>query len=159
MLRWLSEANIPLVQIDWRGEVVQFVGGSGFAIDSKLMQAQLAARTNGRWLTLSCRLVSEKIANSIETLRHAFARSPETESAIEKLQSLAREMRHDAPTTVDDLRGSRRAAIAYFAAWHAYPLSWKGTGRHPIPGDWRQIGRRLSMVSGKSTGIAMPRIP
>jgi CRISP-associated protein Cas1 len=57
-------------------------------------------------------------------------------------------MKHDAPSTVDGLRGVEgRAAIVYFAAWHSFPLRWKGIGRHGIPDDWRQIGRRLSMVS------------
>ena len=149
-LSWLANAQVPLVQINWRGDVVHCIGGSGYAIDPKLLQAQLAARKNGRWLTLSRRLISEKIANSIDTLRHVFTKSSATEDAIVKLQRLAQEMKHDAPSTVDDLRGVEgRAAIAYFGAWHAYPLHWKGTGRRAIPDDWRQIGRRLSLAGNR----------
>jgi CRISPR-associated protein Cas1 len=152
VLQWLSETNIPLVQINWRGQVVNCVGGSGYAIDPKLAQAQLAARENGRWLLLSRRLVSQKITNSVETLRSVFPESPATDGAIGKLNLLARKMRDDAPTTASDLRGVEgRAAIAYFAAWHAFPLRWKGIGRHGIPDDWRRIGRRLSLLrNGKS---------
>ena len=152
VLSWLTETNIPLVQINWRGEVLNIVGGLGRAINPKLAQAQLAARQNGRGLILSRRLVSEKIANSIETLRRAFPKSSATESTIAELQRLARKMRDNAPSGVDGLRGVEgRAAIAYFAAWHSFPLRWKGTGRHAIPDDWRRIGRRLSMRSDGRT--------
>jgi len=148
VLRWLADMNIPLVQINWRGEVIQFVGGSGHAIDPKLARAQLAARENGRWLILSRRLVSEKITNSVGTLKRVFPKSAAADEAIRKLNFLAREMRHRAPTTVGALQGVEgKAAIAYFAAWLAFPLRWKATGRHAVPDDWHRIGRRLSLVS------------
>src|SRR5690348_8021189 len=66
-LRWLTEQDVPLVHIDWQGNVVHVVGGTGYAIDAKLAQAQEAARNNGRALTVSRQLISLKIANSIET--------------------------------------------------------------------------------------------
>jgi CRISPR-associated protein Cas1 len=148
VLRWLAEMNIPLVQINWRGEVVQCVGGTGYAIDPKLAQAQLAARQDGRWLILSRRLVLEKIANSIDTLRVTFPKSVDTEATITNLEALARGMKHRPPSTMHDLHGIEgKAAVAYFAVWHAFPLRWKGTGRHAIPDDWRRIGRRTSMLS------------
>ena len=57
-------------------------------------------------------------------------------------------MKPRAPTTVGSLQGVEgKAAIAYFAAWLAFPLRWKGTGRHAVPDDWHRIGRRLSLVS------------
>jgi CRISP-associated protein Cas1 len=150
-LRWLAEQGVPLVHIDWKGTVVHVVGGGG-AIDAKLAQTQEAARKNGRWLTLSRRLISLKIANSIETLQRAFPNSPATVDAIEKLQGVAREMKHQAPSTVDELRGVEgRAAIAYFAAWQSFPMHWKGTGRHAIPHDWRQIDGRASMVGNRKS--------
>jgi CRISPR-associated protein Cas1 len=151
VLRWLADTSLPLVQINWRGEVVQFVGGSGYAINPRLAQAQLAARKNGRWLILSRKLVSEKISNSIATLCEAFPKSPEIKAGVAKLRALAREMKHDAPATVDDLLGMEgKAAIAYFEAWHGFPLRWEGTDRSAIPDDWWRIGRRLSMRSGKN---------
>jgi CRISP-associated protein Cas1 len=151
VLRWLADTGLPLVQINWRGEVVQFVGGSGYAINPRLAQAQLAARKNGRWLILSRKLVSEKIANSIATLCEAFPKSPEIKAGVTKLRALAQEMKYDAPATVDDLLGMEgKAAIAYFEAWHGFPLRWGGPDRSAIPDDWRRIGRRLSMRSGKN---------
>jgi CRISPR-associated protein Cas1 len=152
VLRWLADTNVPLAHINWRGEVIQFVGGSGYAINPRLAQAQLAARKNGRWLVLSRKLVSEKIANSIATLREAFPKLPKIKAGVAKLRVLAREMKHAAPATVDDLLGMEgKAAIAYFEAWYEFPIRWKGTDRNPVPDDWQRIGRRLSMASnGKS---------
>jgi CRISP-associated protein Cas1 len=152
VLRWLAETNIPLVQINWRGEVVQFIGGTGYAIDPQLARTQLAAQENGRGLILSRRLVSEKIINSIGTLKEVFPKSPESESAIAKLRAFALEMKHRAPATADALRGIEgKAAVAYFAAWHGLPVRWKCTGGRAIPHDWRYIGRRLSLLrNGKS---------
>ena len=151
-LRWLAEQDIPLVHIDWRGNVVHVVGGNGYAIDRRLLDAQVAARSSGRWLTLSRRLISEKISNSIDTLRQALPKSPASGRAIVKLQRLAEEMKHHASSTVDDLRGVEgQAAIAYFAAWQSFPLSWKATGRRAIPDDWRQIGGRASMAGNRKS--------
>lgn len=151
-LRWLAEHEIPLVHIDWRGSVAFVVGGGGCAVDPKLAQAQLASRVSGRWLPISRRLVSQKIGNSIDTLRWALPKSAAVEEATLKLKRFEQEMKRDPPTTVDDLRGVEgRAAIAYFAAWNSVPLNWKGTGRRPIPKDWRQIGRRASMVGDRKS--------
>ena len=151
-LRWLAEQNVPLVHIDWKGNVVHVAGGSGYAINAKLAEAQEAARNNGRWLTVSRQLISLKIANCIETLRSAFPKAAAADEASSRLSGLAREMKYDSPSTVDDLRGVEgRAAIAYFAAWHSFPLRWKGTGRRAIPDDWRHIGRRLSMAGNRKS--------
>ncbi len=151
VLGWLAETNIPLVQINWRGEVVQFVGGSGYAINPRLAQAQLAARKNGRWLTLSRRVVSEKIANSIETLKSAFPKSPAIEIAVNKLGHAGRELKTQPPSSIDDLRGIEGGAgRAYFRAWRSFPLRWKGIGQKPIPDDWRRIQPRSSLASRKN---------
>jgi CRISP-associated protein Cas1 len=37
------------------------------------------------------------------------------------------------------------SAAAYFRAWRAVPLEWKGTNQRPIPESWRRIGSRTSL--------------
>ena len=39
-----------------------------------------------------------------------------------------------------------QAAYAYFAAWQMLSLRWRGTGRKPIPPDWRYVVARGSWV-------------
>lgn len=58
------------------------------------------------------------------------------------------------PASVEELRLiEARAALAYFGAWQDVPLQWKGTGRQPVPPEWRAIGLRASLL-GKSNRTA-----
>jgi CRISPR-associated endonuclease Cas1 len=65
------------------------------------------------------------------------------ESAIDRVASLLHGLRDDPPQTIDDLRLLEAwAAISYFAAWRTITLRWKGTGKKPIPPEWRRVGMR-----------------
>jgi CRISP-associated protein Cas1 len=148
-LRWLAARDIPLVHVDWQGNVVHVVGGNGYAIDRRLAEAQSAAARNGIGLKLSRQLISEKINNSINTLRIAFPTSPAIEQALQKLEREAGEMKRHPPSSIAALLGMEgRVGLAYFSAWRSFPLRWTGTGRRPIPEDWMRIGQRSSFASG-----------
>lgn len=150
-LRWLTEQNIQLVHIDWQGELVHVVGGSGYAIDCKLAEAQRQAQSNGIGLKLSRELIAQKIDNSIETLRAAFPPSPPIERSLQMLEKKAKEMKLQPPASIDALLGIEgRAGYTYFNAWRSFPLRWKQGGRRPIPDEWRCIGKRSSFVSGSN---------
>ncbi|HUO00962.1 MAG TPA: CRISPR-associated endonuclease Cas1 [Bradyrhizobium sp.] len=151
-IAWLAECDVPLIRVDWRGEVVHVTGATR-AIDQKLRDAQLAARANGRWLTLARHLIAEKIDKSIDTLRHVFPRSPAIELAVTRIKQDAELMRRNPPSSVSDLLGVEgRVAVAYFGAWQSFPLRWKQMGRRPIPDDWKRVGSRASMVAGQKHG-------
>lgn len=148
-IAWLAECDIPVVRIDWRGDVIHVTGGSG-AIDPTLRDAQLAAANNGRGLALSRHLVAEKIANCMDTLRHAFPSSPAIKLALSRIELDAELIRRRPPASIPDLLGIEgHVAVAYFGAWQSFPLRWKANGRHPIPDDWKRIGSRSSMLAGK----------
>ncbi len=84
-LRWLAEQDIPLIHIDWRGDVVHVVGGTAHATDRKLVEAQLEAQKSATGSKISQWLIAEKIENSLITLRTAFPRSPTIDLAVEKI--------------------------------------------------------------------------
>lgn len=151
-LAWLAEQGVPLVQINWCGDVVHVVGASPHSANSELVPAQLAPRNDEqRRIAIARRLISEKINNSIETLRIALPQSPAIERALQKLDRDADQMRHHAPSSVSGLLGIEgRAGFAYFNAWRSFPLRWKEASRRPIPDEWRRIGQRSSYVSKKS---------
>jgi hypothetical protein len=59
VLAWLSRHTIPLIQINWQGEVTSVVGNYGTPIDPAFRQAQLDALTNGVGLELATQLIRE----------------------------------------------------------------------------------------------------
>ena len=149
VLSWLSEQNVPLTRINWRGEVTTALG-AGHAIDPKRVAAQLEAQRNGRALPFAISLIREKIRNSIGTLTAAVPPSPACDYAIKKLHLEIAQLDKRPPQSIDALLGAEgRAAFAYFNTWQSLPLRWKGTGRHPIPDEWYRIGQRRSFVPKK----------
>jgi len=109
VLSWLSEQNVPLIRINWRGEVITALG-SGHATAPKCIAAQLEAKWNGQALTFASSLIREKIRNSIDTLTACLPRSPACELAISKLHREAGELAKHPPSR-----------SAHCADWSAAP--------------------------------------
>jgi CRISPR-associated endonuclease Cas1 len=144
--RWLSDQQVPLVMLDYRGQVVSVLGTETTAADLGLRRAQIEALTDGRGLVLASQLIERKLSASLATLATLPA-SVAQESAIDRVASLLHRLRDDPPGTIDDLRLLEAwAAISYFAAWRTIPLRWKGTGRKPIHPEWRQVGMRQDVL-------------
>ncbi len=149
VLSWLSEQNVPLIRINWRGEVVTALG-AGHSADPARVAAQLEAHRNGRALPFAISLIRQKIHNSIETLVTALPQSPARERAIRKLQHESAQLAMRPPNSISSLLAIEgRGAFAYFNAWQSLPLRWKGIGLHPIPSDWHRIGQRQSFARKK----------
>ncbi len=147
VLFWLSKHNVPLVQIDWRGNVTGTVGPNAAAINPDHVNAQLAARKNGLALRLATQLVAAKISNSIATLRHALPDETVVRAAIGRMQVELVSLRRSPPPSISSLLGVEgKVGLAYFSAWRAFPIQWGAPKRHPIPDDWRRIGYRTSKL-------------
>ena len=73
-LEWLSGQGVPLVQIDWRGQV-SGVGGAAYAANPKIVNRQLEFQTNGIGFEFSNWLVLEKIKLACETVKHISGNS------------------------------------------------------------------------------------
>ena len=84
-LSWLSTHDVPLVQVNWRGDVVNVVSSRPEVTISDQVKSQIAAQREGGGRRIALRLIKEKVANSIDTLRQAFPRSAAIDMAIEKL--------------------------------------------------------------------------
>ncbi len=155
VISWLSEQGIPLVMMDWRGNLVGVLG-RGTAYDRELREAQLRAQGNGVGLQIATGLIRDKLVASQETL-HSLLRSPGQEQALERLEVVLGELRTATPATIDALRLlEARAAAAYFSCWHLVSLYWKGTSRKPIPAEWRQVGLRQSLLGGGNRNATHP---
>lgn len=155
VIKWLSQQRIPLVLLDWQGEVVSVIGEGG-VYDPELREAQLAAQRSGLGLQISIELIERKIRNSIETLEslpYSLSRS----TAIEQLVLMSAELGGEPPESIRELMlVEARAARVYFACWQMLPLRWKGTKRKPIPPEWHYVVARPSMVSGRNRHATHP---
>jgi CRISP-associated protein Cas1 len=149
VIDWLSQQNVPLVRIDWRGNATTVISNS-YGPDPKLVRAQLAADESktGR-LKIATALIAAKLKSSVETLRD-LEPSDRVNSALAKQKESLAELKISPPKTINALLGIEgRSALAYFNAWQGLPLRWKGTGRKPIPNEWLKFTSRTSLQSTK----------
>ena len=147
VLAWLAEQDIPLVQLDYRGNAISSIGNihrSG--AHPELMRAQLlAAHDPKRSIAIATFLVREKLIRGSAALSDLFPRSPERDGALAQLKT---DIARLAKAWTGDLTGllgvEGKGAEVYFNAWHGMPITWKGVGKHPIPADWHSVGHRRS---------------
>ncbi len=145
VLAWLSEQNIPLIQLDWMGSVIAVGGADGYAADRKLIEQQWAAKKGGRAQKLAAWLIEKKLEACTNTLRHALPATDAVKRALEFFDFEIRNVRKLAAISTSKLLGLEgRFAWHYFAAWKEMPVRWKGTNRKPIPDDWHKFGSRVS---------------
>jgi len=144
-LEWLSAQGIPLIQLNWRGEVINVAGNLGYGGDPELIRAQLNIQNSSHSMEFSNWLIQAKIEKSMDTIKKIFAPSPITENALRRIRAKLAEIQQTPPSSINILLGAEGAvANAYFRCWHAHPLQWKATGRRPIPDSWNHIGARLT---------------
>jgi CRISPR-associated endonuclease Cas1 len=147
VLAWLAEQNVPLIRIDWQGNVQTVLANAGYAsIPHRLAwQAEMRADRAGR-MAFCIDLISRKIEACIRTLETAIRRSPAWEKAMKRAYADLTKLECDPPGDIVSLRALEAGSAAtYFRAWRAVPLRWTGTGRKPIPASWRTIGPRTSL--------------
>jgi len=135
VLAWLAEQNIPVIQLDWRGNVVAAVGTNSLGADPFLLQHQVsAAKDPRRSLAVAVWLVREKLRSNRSTRLRAAPDSRARDAAVARIEGdIARFGEPWAGSKAALLGVEGRCAEAYFTAWHNLPLAWKGTGRRPIP--------------------------
>ncbi|MGA9334022.1 MAG: CRISPR-associated endonuclease Cas1 [Rudaea sp.] len=149
VLDWLSAQKVPLIRINWRGEIQSVLGGTTYSADPIKVDIQREAQRT-RAASIAKALIGAKIANSIETLKCSIPASHQRQKALSALGDAARQLNGVRLPTLRGLLGIEgRVAFHYFRAWHSMPLRWKGLGRKPIPADWRHVGPRQSAIGNK----------
>jgi CRISP-associated protein Cas1 len=145
VLSWLSEQNVPLIRINWRGEFQAVLSATGYAADERKVAQQLEWKRNRGDIEFSKRLIDQKIANSIQTLKQSLRGKAWLEFSIAQLLGAREKLHSKNHKSVNSIRGIEgEAAIAYFNAWQGLPIQWRGTGRRPIPPAWHSVGIRSS---------------
>ena len=149
VINWLSQQNVPLVRIDWQGNATNVISSS-YGPDPKLVRAQLSAQDDNKArLKIATALISEKLKNSVETLRD-LEPSERLDLALAKLKDDLAEIAVRPPKTINALLGIEgRSAQAYFNAWKELPVGWRRNSRKPIPGDWLKFHSRYSTQANR----------
>ena len=153
VIQWISSQNVPLVVLNWKGEVTTVCGGDGTQSDPQLRQAQLEAQKNGLGLKMSVQLIKDKLKQSQETL---FALpSFDHEPARKCISSIIGKLDHS--RDMQELRiYEARAASIYFGEWQGLELNWKGSSRRYVPRDWLRIAQRVSILGRQNRHATHP---
>jgi CRISP-associated protein Cas1 len=155
VLEWLGQRSIPLIQIDWQGNVI-CVANTDYSANSKLVQKQLEQLNNGNPELEFRKLLIAKFENSILTLE-LFAHSPEKSNAIEYLGRAVSKLGSSISLSNSDLLGMEGdAAARYFRVWQGIPIFWKLAKRDLIPKDWHFIGVRRSAIAKSNRNARHP---
>ena len=155
VLEWLSQQEIPLIHLNWQGDIV-CVANSNYSADPKLVAIQRKALENGSGLLQFQQLIAEKFRNSISTLR-LLPDKAEKLSAIEYLKSAIILLSKKKTISNDEMLGIEgQGAALYFAAWRGIPIKWKLSKKEFIPNDWNVIGGRRSAISKSNRNARHP---
>lgn len=148
VLSWLAEQGIPLARVKWTGEVATVTGATFF--DRGKVDWQRATRSDeGKRLAFAADLIGEKLLASIPTLQTHFVPSRSREMALAKAEAGIERLRSASFRDMNDVFAIEgECASAYFAAWNGVPISWTGTGRKPVPEQWRSYTGRSSLATG-----------
>jgi CRISPR-associated protein Cas1 len=140
---WCAEQRVPLILLDYQG-TTSALTPVGAYVNRQLQERQrTAAADRNTALRIARELIVQKIEGARETL--SITAAGNASSAIANLTDALAELHQHPPRTLSGLLGIEgRTAAAYFTAWRSIPLRWIGTGRHPIPDDWRAIGSRTA---------------
>lgn len=146
VLDWLSEQEIPLIRLNWKGDVTAVIGGSMLKFAPERVDWQRNTRDHPDAQIVFCQdLIRRKIRNSISTLQ-ACIPPEKSDKAILFLQAAALSLDTPFGGTVNELRGIEGSASnSYFRAWAGLPLNWRADKRRPIPGNWLTIGMRSAI--------------
>jgi CRISP-associated protein Cas1 len=147
VIAWLSEQNVPLIRIDWQGNVQTVLSSNGYAANPYRLEWQRETRADPKKRMDFCiDLITRKIDGCIKTLEKSIRRSALWEKAMERAYSDLTRLEGDPPRDVTVLQALEAgSAAAYFRAWQEIPLKWKGTKQRPIPDSWNKIGSRSSI--------------
>jgi CRISPR-associated endonuclease Cas1 len=141
VLTWLTAHDVPLIRLDWRGNITSILSNS-YGPDHKLVQRQLKAQA--RAVPIAISLIVQKLKGCIATLQ-TLPTSEGLQTAIDRIAADVKQLIRTPPKSLQALRGIEgRSALLYFYAWRQIPMMWKGLGRRPIPEDWQRVGPRTS---------------
>jgi CRISP-associated protein Cas1 len=152
VMLWLAQQNIPLIRIDWKGDIVCVAGASAYSANPHRVKWQIETHDDHhRRMEFCYSIITRKIEGSIVTLEKSIPRSVRWERAMKAAYAGLTLLDARSVQSFMKLRSiEANCAAAYFRAWQGIPIRWKGTGREPIPDSWKSLVQRGSpfLVTG-----------
>jgi CRISP-associated protein Cas1 len=155
VIKWLNQQSVPLVVLNWQGEIVSVIGDPQTVADPVLVKAQRAALESEKGLEFSIELIREKITASQETLK-TLPNEYGWSETVHRLDLIKKSLKHRATDFTQLRMLEALAAQMYFAAWRKIPLNWKEDRKRPIPDDWRFFTQRESMIGAQNRHATHP---
>jgi CRISPR-associated protein Cas1 len=147
---WLATQDVPLIRINWRGEMQAMLGGIGYSADPDKVNAQRLAKIQGREIEIGTKLIQQKLVNSVAALKAVIPATVDRAKSISRIRNCQSELMDRQPRSLFKLLSIEgQAAIAYFDAWRAVSIKWSGVSQKPIPKDWSYVGVRSSTAREK----------
>lgn len=152
VLGWLATQSVDLVCIDWRGDAVCAIAGTGRAVNPDRLREQLGWREDpARRIAWCGDLIAKKIEASQVTLLSSLPPSEARQRALDEAERALVRLRSSRVETVRDiLLIEAAAASVYFKAWRGLPIRWRSTKRAPIPQTWMKVGPRNAPTGAMS---------
>lgn len=157
VMTWLSDRNISLARVDWRGNAVTMLGNS-YSLNPECVKSQLRAQGNPDALRIATSLINSKLRSCLDTLA-TLPNSVERDRAIEKHKREILLLKRSPPRSIPRLLGIEgAAALNYFSAWQSLRLSWRILKARPIPAGWLTFESRASHKgkTGDNVGATHP---
>jgi CRISPR-associated protein Cas1 len=151
VLHWLSEQQVALICLNWRGEVVTVAGGAGQAVNSKNLRWQLETRADPRRrLAFAIGIIRQKVEASLVTLTECLPDTAARRTALGLAKTTLEQLAVAPPSEINLLRGYEgTAAAAYFNAWRGLEITIREMARRPVPDAWRRFDSRSSLANGR----------
>lgn len=155
VINWLTQQEIPLVILNWQGEIVSVIGHTQTAADPELVKAQREAFESEKGLEFSIGLIREKIIASQDTLK-TLPDEYDVGRTVHKLELIKKSLQYRASDFTGLRMAEAVAAQIYFAVWRKLRLKWKTDKKHPIPDEWHYFTQRGSLAGKQNTPAIHP---
>ena len=158
VLHWLAKQNVPLIVLDWNGELRTAVGITDTPYDVTLRHALAEMKEPSR-IGLARWLIESKVKACYANLDRLDP-SPMRSLAMSNVIGALNALRSAGGQGIEGIRlVEARAAAAYFGYWQRIPVRWKVTKRYPVPADWLAVGPRQSFYAASNRMLTSPFSP
>jgi CRISPR-associated endonuclease Cas1 len=141
-LRWLADQDAAFVMLERDGSVLCTTGPVRPS-DARLRRAQALAYQSGIAIRIARELITKKLAGQ-ERVANDFLHDLRAARIIASARAAL-----STAETIPVLRLlESQAALAYWSAWRAVPVTFPKNDLRRVPDHWRTFGTRISPLTG-----------